>query len=226
MATPLNSIVPFGRTLDEYKSFFKLSESDLAKRILGAGDGPASFNAELSARGGEVVSFDPLYEFSAADIQRRFDEVVIDIIAKIKATPNDWVWSYQGSPEELQARRSEAMRLFAADFEAGKAAGRYIAASMPKLPFPDGSFDLALCSHLLFLYSEQLDLAFHLAALRELLRVAKEVRVFPLKTLMLEDSWHVKPAMETLQDEGFAVSLEKVPYEFQKGADSMLRLRR
>ena len=45
--------------------------------------------------------------------------------------------------------------------------------------FADREFDLALCSHLLFLYSEQLTADFHLASIRELCRVAGEVRVFP-----------------------------------------------
>ena len=225
MATPLNSVVPFGRTLEEYKSFFKLSEGDLKLRILGAGDGPASFNAELSALGGLVVSFDPIYEFSAKEIARRFDEIVDDIVAKIRATPGDWVWSHQGSPDELRARRVKAMELFARDFEKGKAQGRYLAAALPKLPFPDKSFDLALSSHFLFLYSEHLDLDFHLASMRELLRVASEVRAFPLKTLMLKDSWHLEPVVEALRREGYEVSLEKVPYEFQKGADTMLKAR-
>ena len=35
----------------------------------GCADGPASFNAELSGRGGRVVSCDPLYRFDAAQIR-------------------------------------------------------------------------------------------------------------------------------------------------------------
>ncbi len=76
------------------------------------------------------------------------------------------------------ATRLAAMENFLADYEAGKAAGRYIEGVLPSLPFADDSFDLALCSHLLFLYSEQLDADFHIAAVRELLRVARDVRIF------------------------------------------------
>ena len=54
-------------------------------------------------------------------------------------------------------------------------------ASLPRLPFPGGRFDLVLSSHFLFTYADRLDLEFHRAALRELHRVARrEVRVFPL----------------------------------------------
>ena len=48
-----------------------------------------------------------------------------------------------------------------------------------RCPLADDSFDLALCSHLLFLYTDHLDAAFHIAAVQELLRVAGEVRIFP-----------------------------------------------
>jgi hypothetical protein len=45
MAMKLEKVVPFGRSLDEYLKMFALSASDLQQRILGVGDGPASFNA-------------------------------------------------------------------------------------------------------------------------------------------------------------------------------------
>ena len=48
MAMKLEKVVPFGRSLDEYIKMFKLTVADLGKRILGVGDGPASFNAEAT----------------------------------------------------------------------------------------------------------------------------------------------------------------------------------
>lgn len=42
-----------------------------------------------------------------------------------------------------------------------------VAARWPDLPFGDGAFDIALSSHLLFLYSAQFDLAFHIRALED-----------------------------------------------------------
>ena len=38
---------------------------------------------------------------------------------------------------------------------------RYPAQALPSLNFDDGWFDLTLCSHLLFLYSDQLPFEFH-----------------------------------------------------------------
>ena len=69
---------------------------------------------------------------------------------------------------------------------------RYVDASLPGLPFPDGRFDLVLSSHFLFTYADRLDLEFHRAALLELHRVARrKVRVFPL----LEQSGRSIPAL-------------------------------
>ena len=43
---------------------FALTDEDRRSRILACADGPASFNAEMTAKGRQVTSFDPLYEFS------------------------------------------------------------------------------------------------------------------------------------------------------------------
>jgi hypothetical protein len=101
---------------------------------------------------------------------------------------------------------------------------------MPRLPFADGQFSLALVSPLLFLCSEQLDLDFHIAAFGELLRVASDVRVFPLLDLDQQWSPHVGPVCEHLTRAGFGVEVVAVEYEFQRAGDHashrMLRVRR
>jgi hypothetical protein len=45
MVMKLESVVPFSRSLNEYIQMFNLTTADLSQRILGIGDGPASFNA-------------------------------------------------------------------------------------------------------------------------------------------------------------------------------------
>src|SRR5215471_7275287 len=54
----LDRVVPWGRSFDEYCRMFALEEPDLARRILGCGDGPASFNAVATRRGLTVTSCD------------------------------------------------------------------------------------------------------------------------------------------------------------------------
>jgi hypothetical protein len=128
---------------------FALNEGDLGGRILGCGDGPASFNAEATARGHAVVSCDPLYAFSSQEIEQRIDDCYEDVISQVRRNPDDFLWDYFSSPDHLGQCRLAAMRRFLADFEAGQAAGRYVTAVLPDLPFDDGQFDLALVSHLL-----------------------------------------------------------------------------
>jgi hypothetical protein len=79
--------------------------------------------------------------------------------------------------------RLATMERFLLDYAGGVRDGRYVAAELPRLPFGDGAFDLALCSHLVFLYAEQLSLAFHVESVIEMARTAREVRIFPLLAL-------------------------------------------
>ena len=46
-----------------------LSDEESVSRILGVGDGPASFNSEMDALGHTVVSIDPIYMFSTKQIE-------------------------------------------------------------------------------------------------------------------------------------------------------------
>lgn len=225
MAFSLDEVVPWGRSFDEYVSMFALGDDDLSGRVLGCSDGPASFNGTLTRRGGSVVSADPLYRFPALEIGRRIDETFEIVMEQTRRNREEFVWNQIASVEELGRVRLAAMREFLSDFPIGKQEGRYLDAELPQLPFPGGAFDLALCSHFLFLYSEQFDAEFHLRSLRELCRVAFEVRVFPLLELGAKRSRHLDVVVSTLAVEGYRVRIEQVPYEFQKGGNEMLRLR-
>ena len=225
MPFSIKGVIPWGRTFAEYQAMFDLSAADLCRRILGCGDGPASFNAELTALGGDVVSIDPLYAFPGTAIERRVEEAFEVAMDQARRNPDDFVWTHVRSIEELGRRRMGAMRRFIRDYPSGTDQGRYVDASLPELPFADRSFDLGLSSHFLFLYSEQFDLAFHLDALREMLRVAEEVRVFPLLQVGGAPSPHVQAAVEAMRSEGVEAAIESVPYEFQRGGNRMLCLR-
>jgi hypothetical protein len=226
----LNQVIPWGRSFEEYTRMFALTRDALAGNVLGCGDGPASFNAEATVRGHCVVSCDPLYSFSAGDIERRVEDCYDTVISQVKGNVDGFVWDYFRDPDHLGECRLAATRQFLADFDKGKREGRYIAASLPALPFVDGQFSLALVSHLLFLYSEQLDLDFHIAACEELLRVAGEVRIFPLLNLDRRWSPHVGPVCDHLMRAGFMVEVGDVEYEFQRADDHagsrMMRVRR
>jgi hypothetical protein len=76
------------------------------------------------------------------------------------------------------------------------------------------------------LYSQQHDATFHVHATVELCRVAPDVRIFPLLALGGQRSPHLPVVVAELERWGFTATIERVPYEFQRGGDEMLRVRR
>ncbi len=110
------------------------------------------------------------------------------------------------------------MREFLADHPTGREGGRYVPASLPALPLGDRTYDLALCSRFLFPDAAYPGLAFHRAAIADMLRVAREVRVFPLLEVSGRPSPQVKAIVADCLQAGYGVSIKTVPYEFQKGA--------
>jgi SAM-dependent methyltransferase len=224
MAFELDDVVPWGRTFDEYAAMFAIDAADRSRSILGCGDGPASFNAQALRRNVKVVSVDPLYRLSVSQIQQRIEQTAPTVVEQLTANSHDFIWSHFRSVTELVAARMQAMQDFLADLNDGLEQGRYVPAELPDLPFFDATFDLALCSHFLFLYSERHGAQFHIHALRELCRVATEVRIFPLVELNGQTSRHLPEVIDALRSGGCTVSIEPVQYEFQKGANQMLRL--
>jgi hypothetical protein len=203
---------------------FNLSEHDLSSGLLDCGGGPSGFTAEVSARGHRAVSVDPIYRHSGREIRARFDATAGPMLAQVRATPDDWVWRYHRDPDHLMANRQAALERFLADYEDGLRGGRYVVAELPSLPFAAGSFGLAVCSHLLFLYSDLLSEAFHVESVRELCRVAREVRIFPLLTLRHEPSPHLAAVRSAASRGGWTSEVVRVDYEFVRGGDQMLRL--
>lgn len=221
----LDDIVPWGRRFDEYEAFFSLGGVPPGTTVLDAGGGPASFAAEGASRGLNVTAADPIYQFDGEAIRQRFEQTAVAVRHGMRLAAYRFNWSFYGSEEAVHLRRREALELFLADFET-RGRKRYVPASLPKLPFDKGAFDLALSSHFLFLYGDEFDCTFHIAAIRELMRVAKEARIFPLVNLDGRPSSHLPVVMRELEGLGFAPVLADVPFEFQIGATKMLRVRR
>lgn len=224
MSFRLQTVVPWGRSFDEYRRMFSLDENDLTKKIVGCGDGPSSFNAEMKQRGHRVVSVDPIYLFSRTQIQQRIERVTADIVTSARNNSHAYSWHEISSPEELERRRLAAMNIFLTDYDQGKREGRYTAHALPLLGFAERCFDLALCSHLLFTYSHLLSAEFHIQSILEMLRVAREVRLFPLLTMDGNLCPYLERVVLYLKRSGLRPTIEPVEYEFQRGANQMLRI--
>jgi ubiquinone/menaquinone biosynthesis C-methylase UbiE len=212
--------IPWGRSLHEYERMFSLTPSDLDLKILDCAGGTASFNAEMTRQGKNVTSCDPDYQLTAEQINAGLQ---YDFIANFQRTVDLYVWQYFKSPDHLGSVRREANQKFLADFPLGLKERRYVNASLPDLsPFDDGQFDLALCSH--FLFTARHPKEFHLEAIEQMCRVAKEVRVFPLRSFNGEESHHSNPIVTELRKRNFRADPQPVDYEFEPGVNHMLRI--
>jgi hypothetical protein len=225
MAFELKSTVPWGRNLEEYKNMFKLTDSDINSRIISFGDGPASFNCEMTENKKSVVSIDPIYQFSRKELEQRIDETKDVVIEQTKRNLKNFVWTKIRNTHELERIRISAMTKFLQDYENGKMTGRYINHELPgKTDFEYLSFDLGLSSHFLILYS-QLGFDFHVSSIHEMLRVAREIRIFPIVNLDARKTDLLDELLRHFEKDYF-VEIEQVYYEFQKNGNEMLVIKR
>ena len=221
----LENVVPWGRSLQEYIQIFNLTNQNLQKSIIDCAGGPSSFNVEQYQAGNTVISCDPIYQFTTEQIQERITQTYPIIIEGLETNHHKFVWQDIKSPEDLGKTRMSAMNKFLDDFDTGLQQGRYVKELLPNLNFADQQFDMALCSHFLFTYSDQFSLDFHLQSILEMCRVAKDVRVFPLlENFTGEVSTFVQPVIQSLLACGYKVKIEQVKYEFQINGNKMLRI--
>lgn len=217
----LSGVVPWGRNFEEYRLMFRLTEDDLQKKIAGFGDGPACFNRELTERGGSVVSFDPIYQFTKEDIEKRIGEVRVEVMEQMRQNRDNYVWTKIKSPDELESLRISAMKRFLEDYDKGKAEGRYVRHELPdRLPFGDNYFDIGLSSHFLLMYTS-LGYDFHIMAMSEMLRVCREIRIFPIVDLDANKTELIGSVIGHFR-KNYRVEIVDTNYEFQKGDNKML----
>jgi len=224
MGLKLEQVVPWGRSLEEYIKMFALTPEEMKLKILDVAGGPASFNAEMTRLGNKVISCDPIYQFTSNEIVQRIQETYSVIIQGLEANQGSYVWHEISSPTKLGEIRMAAMQRFLKDFSLGLEEQRYINAELPILPFKENQFDLALCSHFLFTYSDLLSAEFHLTAITEMCRVASEVRIFPILNISGEPSPLLPIVMSELKNQGYHAEIKQVPYEFQKGGNQSLKV--
>jgi ubiquinone/menaquinone biosynthesis C-methylase UbiE len=224
----LSSVAFFGRSAAEYAAFFDLDLEGLRGRaVLDVAAGPSAFTAEANRAGVRATAVDPLYgcppETLAAYVRLDYAKTG----AQMRAKPELFRLKSFASLDEAVADRSAAAERFLADYEAGFLDNRYVGGALPRLPFADDSFDVVLCAHLLFIYEKLFDYAFHLAACREMVRVSRgEVRVHPVCGPDGRPYSELERLLSDLAAEGIASRLEAVDYEFFRGSDTTLILRK
>jgi hypothetical protein len=224
--TTIGALAVTSRPLDAYRDMFLLRDADLvAGPILDCPAGASPFGAQVRALGGEVVSVDPAYaEPDAIVATARAD--LDRIVAWQRSRPDGFNWSYLRSPDRVRRWWGGAIGTFERDFAVD--GERYVAASLPALPFPDGRFALAVSGFLLFVYPELFDLDDHRDALLELVRVTRgEVRVFPLYDSAGTPYPHLGRLRSALRDRGVGTELRATGCSYTPDSgDDMLICRR
>ena len=132
----------------------------------------------MTRQGKKVISCDPVYQFTAVEIGDRIQETYHTVIDAVKANVDGYLWNNFESPYQLGEVRMKAMQEFLEDFPSGLQQGRYINAELPVLPFENGQFDLALCSHFLFAYSHLLSEEFHWKQLQKCVGLRRKSAYF------------------------------------------------
>lgn len=222
---PFGGFLITSRSLSEYRAMFALTDADLRGRLLDCPAGAAAFTAEVRELGGEVTACDLAYTDGTAGVAATAENEAVRGSDFIRQHPDLFQWTFYTGPDEHLAIRQRAARRFAEHSRADP--DRYVPGRLPALPFGDNSFDLALSSHLLFCYAADLDYAFHLRALGELLRVATEARVYPLVPIGTDERYaDLDRLLADLREQGIESRIVDVGYRFQSGADQMLVCRR
>lgn len=209
--------------LADYRQIFDLSEADMGKQILDFPGGISSFNAEMCEARHFVVSGDPNYgldfdamsdvaedmlEQNEKDLREHLDRLKFKDEAHLQAIFQNW-------------RKNKDK--FLADYSNGLREHRYQAMHLPKLPFKNFQFELALCSDLLFHAHARGGLTPQ-ELMAELSRVALEVRIFPLLDEKNKMPQSIGPLLLEYQQLDFGIEVREVPYEIKQGGNAMLRI--
>lgn len=184
------------------EQMFELKINQLPKKTLFVPSGLTSIGAELAQAKHEAVCADVIYGLGSFELEKRILDLMRDASLDCER---------RGGDPEIISLWQGVVNAFWADFQAGKNAGRYVGFSdILNLPFRDGEFDLACCAGVLIE-----DQTAMLNLIKELLRVAHEVRIFPELLIGENVKQNLALVLLVLQQQDFGVELH---------ANAMLRV--
>ncbi|WP_214481734.1 SAM-dependent methyltransferase [Bacillus sp. SM2101] len=220
----LERIIFIGRTFKEYMDMFSFSEDDLStKKILDCPAGACSFAAIGEKVGLNITACDIVYDYSVEALKGKGLRDIAHAMKHMEQAKSNYIWNYFGNLDGLRKHRESA--LYDCTTHMKQSSDRYISATLPTLPFANEQFDITLSAHFLFMYADRLDYDFHIETIDELLRVTKdEVRIFPLLDLEGTRYEHIDRIINSLTAQGYKVDELSSNYEFQKNANSMLKI--
>jgi hypothetical protein len=224
MSRQIGRLVITPRALAEYRDMFVLSDDDLIDGpILDCPGGASPFGCQVRARGGSAVSVDPAYKLPTAELMGQVHQDIAHTGQWVASQHDTIEWSYVGTAAAMCRSFELAADLFATDYAPD--GQRYVAAALPHLPFVNGNFRLALCSHLMFCYPEYLTFDEHVAGLLELARVTSatgEVRVYPLVDTLGTVYPRLDDVRAALAGQGVVTEIRPAGCAWVRGGDQML----
>jgi hypothetical protein len=222
----LNKVVLIGRIYEEYAQYFELNRLQLeGQKILDIGAGVSAFCAQAHEKNYSVLAADPIYALSPALLEKRCQTDLIDILSKLSKVMYNYQWEFYKNLDGLKAYREKAYQTFLQDFVSHRT--RYIATSLPKLPFKNNAFTLSLVSYFLFLYEQMFDYNFHRDSILELSRVTSgEIRIYPLMSYELTRSRYLEKLFNDESCHHLHFEIKKVDFEFLNKANEMLIIRK
>ena len=212
-----------GHSLLDYQHMFDLTDADLTKKIITCASGFDTFNLEMKARDYNVVSCARHYNDSVEVMKELVERNLTRMTDHLEEHQEQYLLDPYKSFDDVKMALHTAAERFIADYPQGQVEKRYQGQVLPTLDFSDSAFDLALCSHFLFAQSA-LSEEQHVTYIKEMCRVAKEARIFPLSNAHGEISERLGPVMLALQTQHYGVEIKQVAYEFQRGSNAMLRI--
>ncbi|KTD78344.1 hypothetical protein [Legionella waltersii] len=220
----MRKLVLWGHRAEDYLEMFDLSQAEIESGILEYGCGPSAVNSQLTKMKKQIVSCDPLFVLDKDTLSSKAKMIFANMADEIKQHQDQFDFSSSGGFEKLLDKRQRGMQDFFADFSNGKKEGRYLGINDYHLPFADFTFEFALSPHYFFADLDEQTVDFHLIVIRELARIAKEVRLFPLVDREGKMSDFLGPVLLGLQQENYGVEVREVSFHLHKSGNAMLRV--
>ena len=216
----MRKLVLWGHQPADYEEMFDISSEDLHKNILEFGCGPSAINSNLP----NVISVDPLFTLDKDTLSSKISLLFAQMLEEVQQNQGRYDFSSYGGLERLVWERKKGIESFFNDYKLGLEEGRYLPAVDCSLPFKDFQFEYALSSHYLFAGLDNQTVEFLVQLIKELARVAKEVRIFPLIDRYGDISEFLGPVLLELQNDNYGAELKEVKYRLQPSGNAMLRV--
>ncbi len=219
----MNRKALWGFHIDEYQSMFDLSDKQMRSNILEYGCAATAVNSQLAQSGHHnIISLDPWFGLDCTTLEKKinlnFEQKYIEIIRQknnldaLNTTELDTLLNY----------RRAGIKCFLQDYDRGCAEKRYVECVDIATNFVNNQFNHAVSSHFFFDHSGAIKQA--VERICELVRVANEVRIFPLNDLNGTPSPGLAPVLLGLQQLNYGIEIRHVPSQLCAQGNAMLRV--